>query len=99
MDPIVLIIMVLVVAVLVTPLAVASAFFLMRKSDQRHQLEVLDRFLSRNMSEYSMSDMVRKEVEIDQQQDQQGDQVDEDVLFEEFMASKTAREIAKDAVG
>lgn len=54
--------------------------WLWARSSERHLITVLDRFLSRNMSEYGMTDLIRREVEADQQSESTDDELDEGVL-------------------
>lgn len=80
---------ILAAAVPISILAVGAAFWFVFRQSQKHELSVLDRFLSRNMSEYGMTDLLKKEIEADQDEDQ-GDEVDEDKVFDAYMANRSA---------
>lgn len=69
-------------------LGMGFSFWTMSKQNQRHVEGVLDRFLSRNMSEYGMTDMIKKEIEADQTQDDE--ETHEEEAFDAYIASRAA---------
>lgn len=86
MSTVDLALLILAVSVPLTALAIGGAFWVMVKSQQANQLAVLDRFLSRNMSEYGMTDLVRREVEAEQISE--NEETEDDKAFETWLANK-----------
>lgn len=84
-------VVVLAIAVPVTAVSVGFMFWLIGRRHERHLTDVLDRFLSRNLSEFGMTDLVRKEVSVEQQEDV-GDESPDDSTFEEWYASRVNAE-------
>ena len=56
---------------------------------EKHLVGVLDRFLSRNIQDFAMTDMTRREITADQDEEQ-GEDVSEDALFDKFLADRQA---------
>jgi len=81
------------VAVLFMVTWVLTTVYQTRKN-QQHILQVLDRFLSRNFEEYGMTDMIKKETEIDQGADTAEDIMDDETVQSWLVSSAKAREIA-----
>lgn len=72
-----------------TALAVAAAFWFANRQQEKHLILVLDRFLSRSFEDYAMTDMTRREITADQDEEQ-GEDVSEDALFDKFLADRQA---------
>lgn len=95
MTPIDKVVLILALSFPIAVLSLAAAFWFIFKSSEKHLLLVLDRFLSRNMSEYGMTDLVKREIEADQQ----GEETDEDreeQILEEYLRN---RQSAAEMVG
>lgn len=87
MNAVEIAVVVLAAAVPLTALSVGAVFWFLNKQAEKHLLGVLDRFLSRNMSEYGMTDLIKKEIEADQDSEQ-GDESEEDTVFAQYLASR-----------
>lgn len=84
-----LVFVILAAGVPLTALAVAVAFWFMGRQQEKHLILVLDRFLSRNFQDYAMTDMTRREIAADQDEEQ-GEDTSEDALFDRFLADRQA---------
>lgn len=62
------------------------AVYLAIREERKHQLDLLDRFLARSYSEYGMTKMIGKEVEIDQSQDTKDDEDIDAAAMEHYQA-------------
>lgn len=89
MNAVDLAVVILAASVPLTALGVAAAFWFMFKQQDKHLLGVLDRFLSRNMSEYGMTDLVKREIEADQGEEVSDDSA-EDSAFETYLKERNA---------
>jgi hypothetical protein len=83
-------ILVLAFSVPVTALGVGAAFWFLFRQQEKHMLLVLDRFLSRNISDYAMTDLVRREIEADQGDAGTSEEEDEEKAFETYLANRQA---------
>lgn len=89
MNAVEIAVVVLAAAVPLTAVSVGVVFWFFNRQAEKHLLGVLDRFLSRNMSEYGMTDLIKKEIEADQGAEQ-GDETEEDEVFAQYLASRQA---------
>ena len=83
----------LLVEQLLVVVAALTGMWLWGRRAEVHLLHVLDRFLSRNMSEFGMTDLMNKEITADQQEDDDPE-ADEDAAFETYMANRLEAERA-----
>lgn len=89
MSALELAVVVLAASVPLTAMGVGAAFWFMNRQHEKHLLGVLDRFLSRNMSEYGMTDLIKKEIEADQDESQ-GDETEDDAVFTKYLSERQA---------
>lgn len=95
MNAVEIAVVVLAVSVPLTVLAVGAAFWFIFKNQEKFLLNVLDRFLSRNMSDYAMTDLVKREIEADQGEEV-GEESEDDQAFDKYLQT---REAAAELIG
>lgn len=84
-------VVVLLVGQLLVVVAAMTGMWLWGRQAEVHLLHVLDRFLSRNMSEFGMTDLMNKEITADQQEEA-NPEAEEDEAFEAYMANRLEAE-------